>query len=159
MYFDSLASALWMNVWSDCVISLDKNAQLTSNPCSDLLTAVTHIFEVYKSLKGYPSFDDRLKAYANPCICWPINWKEERKQNESSYCRMNDMSAEEWKMTKTRAKHVTIFSNMITWHGSNKITKGAGSFQIHRKTINGPKMELNDQKHVILIIWDHFGPF
>ena len=42
-----------MNVWGDCVISLDKNAQLTSNPCSDLWTAVTYnIFEVYKSLKA-----------------------------------------------------------------------------------------------------------
>ena len=29
---------------------------------------------------------------------------------------MNDLSAEEWKMTKTRAKHVTLFSNMIPWH-------------------------------------------
>ena len=26
------------------------------------------------------------------------------------------------------------------------------------KSPNGPKMAPNDQKHVILVIWDHFGP-
>ena len=34
---------------------------------------------------------------------------------------MNDLTAEEWKMTKTRAKHVTIFSKMILWHAPNKM--------------------------------------
>ena len=28
-----------------------------------------------------------------------------------------------------------------------------------QKSPSGPKMAPNGQKHVILIIWDHFGPF
>ena len=31
--------------------------------------------------------------------------------------------------------------------------------EIIQKSPNGRKMAPNDQKHVILIIWDHFGPF
>ena len=34
---------------------------------------------------------------------------------------MNDLTAEEWKMTKTRATHVTIFTNMIPWHAPHEM--------------------------------------